>query len=337
MELRKELQEKWQQAAHTQSGGAEWRAVLLSVPAAIRILAAVREPDERPAVLFETDIRNAPSRLLRLHADGISLSDQRRHEEGLLRFAVTLEHHSLRDVFEVLACDLIEVARHAPSAPAALTAVTRRLEAWQACLRVRRQRLSREHQIGLLGELLVYRDVAARLGHPFAIEAWQGPLDGIHDFSTSGVALEVKSVVGVGSFVQISHLDQLRTDGIRALAIARMRFAETADGQSLAEVIAELRALIDQEAPHARHEFDDRLLRAGCYDFGSDSDEPVRAVLQDQRVYEVRDGFPRLIPELVPAGIIDASYSVDERALVPFTMNPDAVCAFIDLMKGSPK
>jgi hypothetical protein len=335
MELRTELAEKWRQAMLSVSGGAEWRAILLTVPANIRILAGVREPDGRMAVLFETSIENAPAKLLRLQADGISLSDQRCHEEGLLRLAVTLEHHNLRDVFEVLALDLIDVARHALSATTALTAVTRRLEAWQACLRVRRQRLSREQQIGLLGELVIYREIASRLGHSLSIEAWQGPLDGIHDFSRAGAALEVKSVLGVGSLVQISHLDQLETDGITGLAIARVRFAEASDGLSLAEVIGALRILIDQEAPHARGEFEDRLLRAGWHDFG-DTEETLRAVVQDQRIYEVREGFPRLTREVVPPGITDVSYSVDERMLEPFKMNPEAAFAFLDLMKGSP-
>jgi Putative PD-(D/E)XK family member, (DUF4420) len=50
-----------------------------------------------------------------------------------------------------------------------------------------------------------------------AIEGWRGPLDGIHDFSRSGVAIEVKTVVGIGHLLKISHLEQLETVGLTSL------------------------------------------------------------------------------------------------------------------------
>ena len=334
MGLRDELRTKWVQAATTAAGGSEWRAVLMSISAPVRIAAGVREPDGRVALLFEAALEHAPARILRLQADGISLADQRRQEEGIFRLAVVLEHESLREVFEVLAEDLIDVTGRAVGAQPAISAVVRRLEAWQACLRARRQRLSREHQIGLMGELVICRMVAEEIGHAAAIESWLGPLDGIHDFSRSGVAVEVKSILGIGSHLRISHLDQLRTEGIAGLAIARLRFSETPDGNSLADEVAAMRGLLDREAPQVRAEFDDRMLRAGYLDFRREDDDVVRAALQDLCGYEVREGFPRLTSALVPHGIVDANYSVDEHVLAPFMMDREAIRAFIGGMRG---
>lgn len=333
MGVREELRNKWQQAAASAAAGTEWRAVLLSGAAPVRIAAGVREPDGRVALLFEAQLEHAPPRIQRLQAEGVSIADQRRKDENAFRLAVVLEHENLGEVFEVLAEDLITVARQAQNAQAALAAVVRRLEAWQACLRARRQRLSREHQIGLMGELAVCRILMEQIGHLHAIQSWQGPLDGIHDFSRAGVAVEVKAILGIGSHIRVSHLDQLRTDGI-SLAIARLRFRESSDGPSLADEVSAFRALLDREAPHARNEFDERLLRAGYLDFRREDDDTVRAELHDIRGYEVREGFPRLTPASVPHGIADASYAVDENVLAPFMMDLQALRSFIGGMKG---
>jgi len=335
MGTREELCAKWGQAATSPPASAEWRAVFMSIVAPVRIAAAVREPDERLALLFEALLQDASPRIVRLHTDGISVTDQRRHEEGLFRLAITLEHDALREVFEVLAEDLVEVACGPVSAQSAIAAVTRRLEAWQACLRTRRQRLSREQQIGLLGELAVCRMAMEEIGHLPAVLAWQGPFDGVHDFSRSGIAIEVKTIIGVGSRIRISGLDQLSTGGIN-LTLARLRFRETPDGPTLADEVAALRSLLDREAPHVRPEFDERLLRAGYLDVRRDDDEVVRAVLQDVRGYEVRDGFPRLTPDMVPQGITEASYALDEQMLGPFLMDGNALRQFLGRMKGTP-
>jgi len=51
----------------------------------------------------------------------LSVTDQRRPEEGLLRIAIALEHDSVRDVFEVLAADVAEVACRTSTAKEAVT------------------------------------------------------------------------------------------------------------------------------------------------------------------------------------------------------------------------
>lgn len=334
MDLRDELRSKWNQAAGAGRADLEWRAVLLSQSAPLRILAAVREPDERAALLFETALENAPARTLRLQADGISLLDQRRPEEGIVRLAITLEQESLRDVFEVLVQDLIGVASRGGGPQAALALVIRRLEAWQACLRLRRQRLSREQQIGLMGELAVYRMIVEVAGHAVALEAWQGPLDAIHDFSRVGHTLEVKTSIGIGSRLTISHLDQLDSEGLNTLTLARVRFREDADGLTLGRIVEDMRCMIGRDAPEVLNEFNDRVLRAGFVDLNRDEGEEVRAALADVCGYDIRDGFPRLTATTVPAGIVDASYLIDERSIAAFRLDESQVRSRIAPMKG---
>lgn len=60
--IREELRAKWQTAALTGNTGAEWRAVALSVHAPVNLLAAIREPDARIALLLPFATRRARSR-----------------------------------------------------------------------------------------------------------------------------------------------------------------------------------------------------------------------------------------------------------------------------------
>lgn len=335
MEMRDELRAKWSQSRQTARGGHEWRTVLLSQIAPLRILAAVREPDERTSILFETRLADAPSRRLHMAADGISLQDQRRPEEGLFRLAITLEQEPLRSIFEVLAQDLINVAQVATDAPQAIAAIVRRLEAWQACLRQRRQGLSRESQIGLIGELTIYHMLAVCAGHDVAIEAWQGPLDGLHDFNRLGLALEIKSVAGIGSRIRISHLDQLETQGLSQLILMRLQFRESQDGTTLTNLAGEIGDLISREAPHHRPDFDERLLRAGYARLDPEDDADVQVILEETRAYDVRQGFPRLTARSVASGIAEAHYSIDERAVASFRIDDKSVRDVMLKMKGS--
>lgn len=188
-DIREELQCKWAEARSAAKGGSEWRAVALALDAPVRLLAGIREADDRMALLIEAPLEDRPPPVFRLQADGITVLDDRRPAERLLRLSVTLERAELLDVFEVLASDLVDVVKSTASPAAALAMAFRRLEAWQACLRVRRRGLSREEQVGLMGELVVLDVVAEEIGPRRALEAWRGPLGGVHDFSLLGTAI----------------------------------------------------------------------------------------------------------------------------------------------------
>lgn len=316
--IREELRAKWRSAADTVNAGAEWRAIALSVSAPVKLLAAIREPDQRIALLVETPLSNAPRQIHRMQSQAVSLTDQRRPDEGIMRLAITLERDASMDVFEVLAADLADVASESTTAVLGTGAVLRRLEAWQACLRAHRSGLSSEEEIGLFGELYSLRALAEDVGFPHAIDAWKGPLDGLHDFSRSGTHIEVKTVLGSGSQIRISRLDQLESSGLRHLVIVRPRLRENPEGSSVADLAGEVRTDIARTAPELLSDFDELLLRAGLSQANAGANLLIHAVLENMSFYVVVEGFPRLTLSSVPAGIIDGSYLIDERAAAPF-------------------
>ncbi len=333
-DLLAELRAKWEEALATATSHREWRAIGLSKVSPVKLLAGIRDRDGRISILIEAALRYAPKQRVRFQAEGISLVDERSPVEGLLRLAVTLERPDLRDIFEVLVLDLLTVASSASSPELGIHQTIRRLEAWQVCLHVRRRGLAREEVVGLLGELAVMELVEAEIGLAAAIVAWRGPLDGIHDFEASGVALEVKATVGLSHHIRISRLDQMDSGGIHALVLVRTRFQETPDGLTLPEHVGSLRRRIDRDFPSAAGEFSDRLMRAGYLDADAEVYAGTRTVLSDVQGLRVGEGFPCLTRAAVPSAIVDAAYSLDERQLGAFRISREELRALVRQMSG---
>ena len=331
--LREELHRKWKEAADTHCSGYEWRGVALDLAGPVRFVAAIREPDERIALLLEAPLAAALPSPYRIVADGMSVTDQRRPDEEIFRIAIVLEQDGVRDVFEVLAADVVSVAAGTTSAKACIAESVRRLEAWRACLKARRLGLSLESQLGLIGELIVLRTLAAELGYPAAVNAWQGPLHGIHDFTKSGVGIEVKTVLGTGNSLHISSFSQLETMGISVLAVARPRLQESANGTSLADLVNELRGEINRSVPSALAEFNEKMIRAGYLEIDAPMYVGLRYMLHDLKWYGISDSFPRLTAATVPVGIIEGTYTIDERSISKFRLDSSGVSALIQPMK----
>ncbi|KZD25692.1 PD-(D/E)XK motif protein [Tardiphaga robiniae] len=328
-----ELIEKWARVSASEPSGHEWRAVALNAIAPLRILVGVREPDNKIALILEAPLAEAPKEFIHFTANGLTVADQRRFGENIYRVAIVLERSEVRDVFEVLAADIVTVVASASNTKTAIRATTRRLEAWQACLRSGRRGLTLEEQIGLFGEVAVLEMLGDAAGYKEAVAAWGGPLDSIHDFSARGIAFEVKSSTGVGNRIQISTLNQLETEGLNQLLVVRLRLREDSNGITLNEYIGKIRVKIDE--PSATDpDFGERLLRLGYLLSDSSLYENNRWVNEGFRFYEVMQGFPRLVNSDIPAGVIDGAYVIDEQALLPFRREIDAFELAAEKMLG---
>jgi hypothetical protein len=329
-----ELRSKWQEALASGRGHREWRAIALSIASPVKLLAGIRDRDDRSSILLETPLQNAPKHRVRFQAEGISLVDERWADEGLLRLAVTLERADLRQIYEVLAIDLLSVAAASRSAEIAVSEIIRRLAAWQACLRARRQGLTREEQTGLLGELLLMEYAAPHIGWGSSISCWCGPTRGIHDFEGAGVAVEVKTTIGVSHILRISRLDQLDNQGLTTLVLVRVKLHEAADGSSLPDAVGRVRrALADDH--NSAMDFEDKLMHAGYLDADAELYGEIRTVLDELHGFHVSQGFPRLTAGTVSSAIVEAAYSLDERQLAPFRLDQGALQMALRQMGGS--
>lgn len=313
----------WREVERTPPGDREWRAISLGLAAPVALLAGVREPDGRIALLVEAPIGTPAAPLFRMQADGVSVVDQRdsANGRGLRRLAVVLERPELREVFVTLVLDLVDVAQAATSTDAACRNVTSRLAAWQACLNGRRRGLSDAEQIGLMGEFEVLRLAAALIGFGAAIASWKGPLNGLHDFVGPGASIEVKSALGPANLIRISDSAQLDTRGLSRLALARPRFRSDPDGTDLAARFRTLRDAILFESPGDLQGFEEKVLRAGF--IAAEFHTELTMTLEDICWYDVKQGFPYIDPAAVPPAVTSVTYMLDERSLRPFAMGQD--------------
>jgi hypothetical protein len=133
--------------------------------------------------------------------------------------------------------------------------------------------------------------------------------------------------------LQISRFSQLDSTGLSALAVARPRLQESANGTSLSDSVMELRRAMQAAEPSALAEFNERIIRAGYLEIDAPMYESCCVVLHDLHWFLVSAYFPRLTATTVPAGIVDGTYMIDERSLSQFRLESSGVRELMQPMK----
>src|SRR5699024_6198251 len=110
---------------------------------------------------------------------------------------------------------------------------------WQEFMRMGREGLSADAELGLVGELCIMQEMIEQ-GVPLftAVDAWQGPHDGLHDYLLAGGAIEVKSTLASEGFpVKIASLEQLDNSHSQPLFLAGLRFSVESTGMTLPQLV----------------------------------------------------------------------------------------------------
>ncbi|MCL4212732.1 MAG: PD-(D/E)XK motif protein [Gemmatimonadales bacterium] len=139
------------------------------------------------------------------------------------------------------------------------------LSSW-ATLLTAAARLTREHEIGLVGELWALHRLVGILG-PKAVAAWVAIDPESHDFRFAGVDLEVKTTIANERIHSVSNLSQMVPLTDHSLYFLSIQIAPCGpeSGLTLPEMIEELRTHVRHE-PQALHDFDRALANRGYRD-----------------------------------------------------------------------
>jgi|CXWL01.1.fsa_nt_gi hypothetical protein len=312
-----ELAALWREVASGPLGTKPYRARRIDRQGAIEVYAAIRNTDGANAVLFRLDARAAPTARFGFRTEGITLCRVPSDDTQFVFVGLVVEDSQVVDQFAVVAAD---VAAHVADGTiaGAGSRLAERLEKWRRALRARRDGLSPEAMLGLIGELIVLSDLIGPIDQQRAVEAWAGPERGLHDFVVAGTAVEIKTVAGDNTFVTITSLDQLDRASLRRLVLARVRLTEDAGGLSLTDIVARVR----MRAP-ASGELERKLALAGWRDQDVDAYAAFRYRHLGIDLYEVCEAFPALTRAHAPLGVADAIYRLDVRALAPFALGAD--------------
>jgi hypothetical protein len=245
------------------------------------------------------------------------------------RLVLTLEDQSQFDIFRALAAHLLDATAGLPRGANGdgIRLVLQRLRDWHNLLRRGLENtLSQAEVLGLTGELLFLRDeILPRATPDAALPAWRSLRDE-QDFAFGGWLIEVKTQMSTADQrVRISSAQQLDTTSGRILLCHQTVAPCGADAEgavTLNSIVAEIYGLIGSSGD-AVQAFE-AVLSGWPYLNRPEYDRPVVLPTQ-RRLFEVREGFPRIVPSMIPGGLEKISYEIPVAQLIPFAVDQATV------------
>lgn len=290
-----------------------WRSIAVSSPAHVALRAGRGFPGQEEALLVGfTSVTIAPAEKLP-ESQGFAVTRLEATTEVAQWLALTRKSTGSFELFAAMVSDVVESLNAAePNDEKNLLRIfLGRIRAWQEFMRKGAMALSPEAELGLVGELAALDEIIKEgVVASTAIEGWLGPLDGVQDFHLGLGAFEVKASISPAGFpAKIGSLEQLDDRARQPLFVVGAKFRQIDSGRNLPTIIADLLASLGEDHESQRL-LGERLLAAGYFTQHADR-YPRRFVLNEIRVVEVVDGFPRLIQGAIPPGILGARYDID--------------------------
>lgn len=315
----------WQElrlAAKNSQRGEGWvRRHALDIPNT-RLWYAVRIESELPALMLDI-AESACASLKTLPATGgIAVTVERFADlpVGIRAVTIVLRQPEFTDLFGVFGDDLLTRLGRCTSAADAVTTLLARIERWQRFLTAGLEGLGESAVVGLMGELIVLRDLVLPTVGPSGVMYWTGPDRELKDFQFADeTAIEVKSTASaVLSHVRVNHESQL-TPGRSSLYLVCMRLARGA-GMTLNDLVHEVRFSLSHSSEQATV-FERQLYEAGYWVRHAERYEGSRFEMVEQRIFRAKDGFPSISASSLAAGIDSVSYRLALVACVRFEIS----------------
>ena len=261
---------------------------------------------------------------------GFRVLRQYRPEAHVTNVSLELGGTSFRELFEVMAEDLIDRIVASGDEAAAVAAVRERLDRWERFMRaVDPEGLSREEQIGLYGELRFLRTLLdAGVAPDRAADWWHGPDAKNQDYQNGNRAVEVKTTTTNSSTaMRISNELQLDDGDWERLFLLHLWLKELQDaGTTLPMLVEDLREGLTGAA---RRTLDDRLMEAGYHDVHRALYERTGYVERERTYYIVEGGFPRVARADLRAGVSKVGYEIDLAGFQRYRRQEDEVIAAV--------
>ena len=280
--------------------------------------------DRRCLLVLRHESESKPeSRLPRLR--GLEIESRSPASAPYYSLVLRLLEGEHREIFHRLCPDIVSATENAGTEKEAVALFLGRTWRWHRLLQGRRaDRLSEEEQKGLIGELLVLRDVLFPItGIETALRSWTGPTGAPKDFELGTLCIESKARRGAATpQVAIASEAQLDTSGIDVLYLHVADVTGAPSGASAAVTVSDVvMTVVDEvaaKAPALADLLDQRLLATG---FDAEVDySDSRWLVGSIHVFDVDEGFPRISAADVPAGVRDLRYAVSLADCEPFRL-----------------
>ena len=265
---------------------------------------------------------------------GIEIVALRMSDTGC-RLALTLLDSEQFDIFRALCTDLMRATEQLTRNESAigLKITLNRLMRWQSLLeKAHNDMLSRSETIGLVGELLVLRDLLLpRLGALDAVQSWRGPFGDEQDFLLVQKMVEVKTQLSTSDrYLAIGSEEQLDTTSGPIIVCHQtldVPASEDSGASSLNDLVFSVSELMEVAGHAASDLFQSALLEAG-YRRREEYGRPYW-LLNVRSFYEVREGFPRIVPSMIGFGIDRVRYRIALQACQDFKIDEEKAMEWV--------
>lgn len=292
--------------------------------------AGIHRPTDGRILMLETELKSIRGMRLKDETKGYSIDvgpdEAGRSDRATIRIQETSAAY--REIFTIFCADILEHWLPHAGASDSLKSLSRRLARWKKFFQRGGQLgLSREDYVGLYGELsFIEAGLNAGVASPPIVNAWQAPFGTNQDFLLGQVAVEIKTTTGNEiDQVRITNARQLDSTGLLQLFLARFAFDfRQGSGRTLPQLIAVLKTSLAAISPDALSVFNDRLLEAGFVEGTANEFDAWGFTPRHFDVFNVGEGFPRLLESSLPSGVSEVSYTLNLSAAQPFQIvEPD--------------
>jgi len=234
---------------------------------------------------------------------------------GAPSIVLTLKNNADWPIFSKICLDLCDIASEASTEDKAVELFHNRLLYWQYFLkRNSGDKLSKEEQIGLIGELLfLEKYILSQYDTLDSINFWTGADADVQDFFIGGKRIEAKVCISPSkNDVHISSLQQLYDAECPIyLAVAYIGAASADAGVafSLASLAGRIASRLREKSMPAYELFVKKLASVGMFLDGTYADDFYAA--NKFKAFAVRGDFPRITPKDVKKGITRAKYIIN--------------------------
>jgi len=270
------------------------------------VLITIDGPGQKISVLTPRDGMQLDTSWLRRVTTGVDV------RAGVEWARLTLDARGMYAEAYGLVISVVQAVRGGATFAAASSAAMTNMKALLAA----KPRISEEKQIGLVGELLVFRALLDAFDEHAVIDWWLGPLAEEHDYAFPAFDAEVKTTLGESRTHVIHGAGQLDPSPGRPLWLVSVQITRAGgdpNGAGLPGLVEEIR----QRLTSTRDRFVRRLTSEG-WDDDDVAMYPTTYVLRTRpAAYLVDDDFPAVTPgrlqSVVPHSnlVSDVTYRVD--------------------------
>ncbi|MEK5208592.1 PD-(D/E)XK motif protein [Psychrobacillus sp. FSL H8-0510] len=231
---------------------------------------------------------------------------------------------SSEEIFEAVLQNLVE-NMETNEGTSLFNLIYRVLDRWnQFFTKDRKAKLNREQQIGLFGELSYIHEAINR--YPLAasgiVDSWKGPMGNRVDFSLGSYGIEVKTISLKlrSQEVHISNEKQLELNElIKTIYLYVIEIEENdVNGSTLNDIIEEIRQVLCELDSASLANFNNKLIELGIVETIYDDKYFVKT---DEAVYSVKENFPCITSNMLPAGVTNVSYTLNLSLCKPFKVS----------------